>query len=114
MTDTRDGTMTEIYSGPEWDELSALFGAYLNQDWQDEYGNDVWDAVGSFRSGESATAVTCAADQVRRILDADHDEEQLRAITDHLGIEYHPPADGWTYNGWLVELEKFLRSGADT
>lgn len=107
-------TETHSYRGPEWDELSALLGGYLNQDWQDDYGNDVWDAVDGFRSSEPATTVARAADQVHQVLDGDHDEEQLANITDQLGLEYFPPADRWTYREWLIELEKFLRSGADS
>jgi hypothetical protein len=113
MTNTRDGTMTEICSGPEWDELWTLFGAYLNQDFPEEYG-DVWNAVRHYRSETNLADVVRAAEQVRCILAADHDEEQLRAVTHQLGVEYYPPADGWTYREWLTELEKVLRSGADT
>lgn len=102
-------TDTSTYSGPEWDELWTLFGAYLNQDFPEEYG-DAWNAVRDYRSDTFATGVARAADQVRRILDGDHDEAQLDAIIDRLGIEYDPAADGWTYRGWLTELERFLRS----
>jgi hypothetical protein len=115
MTDHEERAVTDTngYDGPEWDELSQLFGAYLHQDWQDEY-DDVWDAVRDFRSGTSALRVAAAADQVRRILDVNREEARLDAIIGRLGIEYDPPKDGWTYLGWLTELEKVLRSGADT
>jgi hypothetical protein len=74
---------------------------------------DVWNAVRHYRSETNLAHVVRAADQVRCILDTD-DDEQLRVVTDRLGVEYYPPADGWTYREWLTELEKVLRSGADT
>ncbi|MPZ64014.1 MAG: hypothetical protein GEU83_00305 [Pseudonocardiaceae bacterium] len=91
--------------------LLTLFGAYLHQDWKEIYG-DAWTAVSDFRSVEPADYVARAADQVRRILEADHDEAQLDAITGKLGSYYYPPGSGWTYRGWLTELEKLLRSAA--
>lgn len=108
-----NNAMTE--TGSNIDRLTApdlwtLVGAYLHQDWDFEYGDDVWDAVRDFRDGTSAHRVVDAADQARRILDADHDESGLKAIFDEMGLGYHPPGDGWTYRGWLTELEKFLRS----
>lgn len=104
--------MTEVndYNGPEWDELSQLLGAYLFQGWDAEYGDDAWDAVRDFRSGYPAEDVARTADQVRLLLDGDHDEAELDSITGKLGSYYHPPGDGWTYRGWLTELEKFLRA----
>lgn len=103
-------TDTNSYRGPEWDALWTLFGAYLHQDWDFDYHGDAWEAVRDFRSSEPADYVARAADQVRRILDGDHDEAQLDAVVGQLGSYYHPPGGGWSYRSWLTELEKFLRS----
>lgn len=104
-------TDASTYDGPEWDELSTVLGAYLYQDWSFEY-DTMWDAVRDFRDSEPAPVVAAVAVQVRRILDADHDEAELETVLDQLGIEYNPPGDGWTYRDWLTELEKFLRSAS--
>lgn len=101
-------TATNNFDGPEWDALRTLFGAYLHQDWKEMYG-DAWGAVGEFRSLELPDYVSRAADQVRLFLDSDYDEEELDAITGQLGSYYYPPGGGWTYRGWLTELEGFLR-----
>lgn len=93
---------------PEWDALWTLFGAYLNQDLDDLYGGP-WEAVASFCQGDPASAIADAADEVRRLLDLVEDEKQAEEAVGRLGLEYRPPGDGWTYRGWLAELEKVLR-----
>lgn len=110
-TEAMSDTGTDV-DRPTAPDLWTLIGAYLNQDWDLDYDNDVWEAVRDFRSGTSAPRVAGAADQARWILDGDWDEAQLKAIFDHMGLGYHPPGDGWTYGGWLTELEKVLRSDA--
>lgn len=102
-------TTTNNFDDPGWDALGVLFSAYLHQDWKEMHG-DAWGAVNKFRSLESPEDVKRAADQVHALLEHDYDEGQLDEITGQLGSYYYPPGGGWTYRGWLTELERFLRA----
>lgn len=95
------------------EDLYQLFGAYLNQDFMDEYDGP-WDAVRDFCHGYPTDSVARAAEQVRALLESGDDEAQLETATDELGLEYYPPADGFTYRGWLTELGNFLRQQSST
>lgn len=92
-----------------WDALWTLFGAYLHQDFPDVHG-DPWNAVTSFCAEGPASTILDAADQVHEVLGMAESEDQAAKAVDLLGADYYPPADGWTYRGWLAELERFLRS----
>lgn len=105
--------MTEMRTscrGAESRQLSRILGAYLNQDWPDDYGENVWDVVRDFCSSEPSDTITSVADQVLSILDSDYGEMELKSIFEQLRLEYYPPGDGCSYRGWLVELERFIRS----
>lgn len=95
----------------EREDLYQLFGAYLNQDFLDEYDGP-WDAVRDFCHGYPPDSVARAAEQARILVEGGYDESQLETATDELGLEYYPPADGFSYRGWLTELGEFLREQA--
>ena len=91
--------------------LRNLLVAYLNQDWQDEYP-DVWTAVESFKAEAGSETREGARAELRQILDRNSTESQFESALDAYGCAYYPPADGYTYSAWLVQLEERLRTPA--
>lgn len=84
-----------------------MLAAYLHEDWPEEYDGDVWRAVEDFAASEPKSIVDSVHRQVRILLE--HINEQAaRELISQARIAYRPPADGYTYRGWLVALAAFL------
>lgn len=83
--------------------LELLLGAYLHEDWADDYP-DLWHAVDDFTDGEPYAAPRFRSD-VRDALDQCHTEQEIEQLLDKLGMVYHPPGDGWdSYRAWLLAV----------
>lgn len=83
--------------------LDRLIGTYLYQSFTDEY-RDAWAAVEDFALSEFAYASLLRCD-VNKVLARYSAELELDQYLDHLGLGYHPPADGWTsYRDWLLAV----------
>lgn len=91
-----------------WKDISNLFGAYLNQDFPDEYGSPE-DTVLAFKGETSQETVSRTADQAHDLARSTRDEGELRKLMLDLGIEYMPWAEGWSSHAWLEHLEALLR-----
>jgi CdiI immunity protein len=91
--------------------LRNLFGAYLHQDFDLEYGT-VWTAVEDFTSTNPVEWVAAARKELVEILEMKLDERSLEGLVERSGCAYYAPADGYTYSAWLVELEERLRTPA--
>lgn len=94
----------------EWQEIAALFTAYVNQDLFDDHGS-VEDAFSAFCHEwpeDDVMAATGQADQLLRRFPA---EDDVRAAAEALGLEYHPPSAGQTYRRWLGDLQQHLWRG---
>jgi hypothetical protein len=83
----------------------------LHQDSTEEFG-DEWNAVRQFCADGTKAQIIAAADELNEILDRFHDEVHLQEVADRLGSSYYPPGAGQTYRGWMIELERFLRTAS--
>lgn len=90
-----------------WAMLRTLFGSYLHQDFDAEYGGP-WESVSAFASNTDATRKADTAREARMLATELHDEHAIAQAMDEFGFSYYPPADGYTYRGWLLELAAFL------
>ncbi len=85
--------------------LPHFIGAYLHQDWPDEYG-DPWRALDDFIDSEPTQRATLVT-EIHYLLTRIEDESELRRIVvEELGSAYLPEADGWTYRSWLHEVAR--------
>jgi hypothetical protein len=81
---------------------SRLFGAYLNQDW-DEHGKDPVAALDRFREDAGPAESACAAREIRAILRRYRSEPGLAEAAEGLSLGYDPGAEG---------LRRWLRAAA--
>ena len=87
------------------DQLPALrlfAGAYLHQDWRDDYDSTEL-AFQDFLRSEPRHALRIA-DELRTVLDSDLDESALRELLHQAGSFYLPEADGLTVRERLTNL----------
>ncbi|MDQ1740888.1 MAG: CdiI immunity protein [Pseudonocardiales bacterium] len=83
--------------------LELLLGAYLHEDWADDYP-DLWHAVDDFTDGEPQAAPHFRAD-VQHVLRHCQSEQEIQQTLHQLGMKYYPPGDGWdTYRAWLLAV----------
>ena len=83
--------------------LELLLGAYLHEDWADDYP-DLWHAVDDFTEGEPQAAPHFRAD-VDQLLSERQSEQELQQTLRALGISYYPPGGGWeSYRAWLLAV----------
>jgi hypothetical protein len=88
-----------------WPTLARLFGAYLNQDF-DEHGPDPLAAADRFREDAGADEARAAAREARALLRAARGEAALRRALDALSLGYDPaPAP---LRGFLRDLARRL------
>lgn len=94
---------------PEYPTLSHLLGAYLHQDFLDEFRSPT-AAVEAFLNDEPALrrALTGEIDAVLR-------DERFLASPDFmlldLGCSYNTHADGLTAAAWLLQVRRMLQEG---
>ena len=89
------------------DSLALLFGAYLNLDWDLEYGS-VERGVEAFRRDEGANSAAEVVKQLDALLAAHPSEGELRSVLDGLGCGFFPTGSGLTYSAWLGDLRNQL------
>lgn len=87
--------------------LQLLLQGYLNQDWPEEY-QDPWAAVADFVQSEPEAAAVLVQEIWAAILNAGSDAELEQLVSRDLGSGYLPPADGWSYLSWLVEVARYV------
>lgn len=97
----------------EYPALWQFLGAYLHQDWQDDYANTS-DALSDFLVGEPALAPVLAA-EIDRLLGTIHTSEEAEAVVLELGSFFIPSAQGQDCRDWLLLLRaqasRTLRAG---
>ncbi|MDR0781275.1 MAG: hypothetical protein LBF16_11375 [Pseudomonadales bacterium] len=80
---------------------SQLFGAYLHQDWADEFGSDD-EAVQAMIDLELPETLVEASREIREMLSTQASDTELAAImTDEVGCYFDPASKGQTYREWL-------------
>ncbi len=89
---------------PDYNALEYFFSAYFHQDWQSEHP-DSEAVVDTFRRGESEQQVRDVRDELRRLLDTDLDEDELKALLHgRLQSAWAPTPGGPGYRSWLQGL----------
>ncbi len=82
-------------------------GAYLHQDWPEEYG-DPWRALAAFVTDEPALAAAMP-DEIEHALQDNGSEEGLAAFVIVQGAAFVPGPDDGGYRGWLTEVARRVR-----
>ena len=89
--------------------LQQFVGAYLNQDWPDDY-SDQWAALEDFVTQESE-ATPLLPREIAWLLATHPSEEAVKRYLEHdLGTGYAADWDGGTYRGWLTEVAERVRA----
>lgn len=84
--------------------LERFFGAYLHQDWRDDYA-DEWAAVDGFIADGTPEDPEFFRAEVALLLAQHADEEEVRNIVlDDLDSNYLADVSGWKYRDWLQAL----------
>lgn len=86
-------------------DLPALWlflGAYLHQDWQDDYSS-TQEAFRDFLASEPQD-VSAIQDELTAVLDSGRDEQALEKLVLDCGSFYCPSRHGIATGTWLAEL----------
>jgi hypothetical protein len=90
------------------DDLSQILGAYLHQDWADEFDSDD-SALRSAVGAEPKEKIAAARRAVDRLLASQLTDTELRdELTDRLGCYFDPGSKGMTYQQWLARVSQLL------
>ncbi len=90
-------------------QLDTLLGAYLHQDWTNEFPS-VWTAVAAFKGENRPETVQDAHSELVNLLDQRLTEEELlNALSNQYDCGYWPPGDNSTATEFLTRLELELR-----
>ena len=87
----------------QYPALWQFFGAYLHQDWREEYDSPS-AALRDFVSASPALAADLPA-EVERVLASSPDDENLEAALVSLGSFFVPSRDGQDPRNWLRHLK---------
>ena len=90
----------------EYPGLWQFLGAYLTQDWPDEYPEPLM-ALDDFIAGEPATALL-VPDEIDRLLRDAQDGAALERLLVNLGSGYVPSAAGLDPREWLLQVRARL------
>jgi hypothetical protein len=89
-------------------ELSQLLGAYLHQDWPDEFDSDA-AALNEAIKSEPREVVASAVNQIDGLLDQSLSDAALKTImTQQVGCYFHPGDDEGAYHKWLKKVREIL------
>lgn len=96
------------------DDFPALwqfFGAYLHQDWHDEYSSSE-NAFRDFLDGEPTLAAQVAT-ELTTVLDSGRDEDALDNLVLEGGSFYRPRDDAIATSTWLTSLRSLCPNRPD-
>ncbi|MBX9582738.1 MAG: hypothetical protein K2X87_20730 [Gemmataceae bacterium] len=87
--------------------LSQFLGAYLHQDWPEEFSTPE-AAIEAFRRREPADSVRAIRAELEQVIhEAQQSSDPSRLLYD-LGCYYDPRADGRSVSDWLAHVRKVL------
>jgi hypothetical protein len=90
------------------DDLSQILGAYLHQDWADEFDSDE-SALRSALDSEPKDKIAAARRALDRLLASQFTEAELREeLVVRLGCYFDPSSKGMTYRQWLARVSQLL------
>ena len=98
-----------------YDTLAHFAGAYLHQDWVDDYA-DLAGVVADFVSSEPPEAVAWLIADIDVVLHRfTPDEDVLRwLLVERMGSNYAAEADSMTYAQWLMRIRVLLIVHSDS
>jgi hypothetical protein len=88
--------------------LEHLVGAYLNQDWPDDYP-DEWAALDDFISG-SPDEARALPGEIAMVLTKYPTEDAVHAYLDELFTGYAADPDEGGFRGWLIEVSRRVQA----
>lgn len=97
----------------EYPILRQLFGAYLHQDWHDDF-ETADEAVDAFFRDLAESQRSAARHELDDLIEGVArlgPEEALRLLGE-LGCDYYPPGDGYSAAGWLEHLRHRIQNGS--
>ena len=86
--------------------LEGFFGAYLHQDWRDEF-ESLDNAVAAFKKSESLEEVTKAKNELAMLAQLSESQIQKKLLA--MGCYYSPTADNLTCAQWIAQLRSLFR-----
>ncbi len=87
-------------------ELFQFLGAYLHQDFPEVHGDADAALAASMRNASPERLIAVHA-QLTDLLETVDEAAAERAVNEL--CDYYPPGDGWTYIGWLEEVDRRVR-----
>ncbi|MGH7715770.1 MAG: contact-dependent growth inhibition system immunity protein [Vulcanimicrobiaceae bacterium] len=87
--------------------LTALFRAYLHQDYDLSYGS-VEAAICAYRAQSSAEEIRQTVAEIDRLLRANANDDMLYRELRARGFIFYPPRDGETARAWLQRARCIL------
>lgn len=94
----------------DYPTLSCLLGCYFHQDWSDE-AETAAEVINVFLEADGAEIGRKACEDIDRLLQSDHQANELGSILFALGSEYDPEPDGLSAYQWLLAIRKQLGCG---
>lgn len=89
----------------ELSALAQLLGAYLHQDWPDEFDSDV-SALRAIVDSEPRETILAAMREIDDLLSASLPESEVRGlIAGPVGCYFDPTSEGMTYKQWLMRVQ---------
>lgn len=83
--------------------LEQLFAGHLHEDWADDYADSL-QAIDAFVKGQPSYASAAPRELTELLAGCDSEAKLEQALID-LGMDYHPPGDGWdTHRAWLLAV----------
>jgi len=90
--------------------LEQFFGAYLHQDWMEEFDTDV-QAIDEIIRNNPREFLLAAEHEIINLIESNMSETELeRMMLYDFGCFYDPSAEGLTYREWLRKVADRLRS----
>jgi len=95
----------------DYPALRRFFGAYLHEDWPDEFP-DEWAAADEFVRGEPQAAPNFGA-EMAQFLRSNPDEVQLQhTLLYDFGAAVMVEDRGWKYRDWLQAMADHIQKAA--
>lgn len=89
------------YNAESLPRVRHFFGAYLHQDFVEDYGSADGALEAFLRDSPDPAALS---DEIQQLLAAATTEDALEDACDRLGSCYYAPWNGETYRDWLLQV----------
>jgi hypothetical protein len=91
--------------------LRHFFGAYMHQDWHDEFP-DEWAAADEFVRDEPFSVATFIAEMGQFLANCPEEEQLSYKLLDDFGAAAMVENRGWKYRDWLQAMTDHMQKTA--